>query len=78
MGCMKLLTIVSGIHKLPSYLLLNFMFQATGEGLLVVFNPISGTTIGERGGIIPLGYQLSQALLMHHPDEHYLKVCTVL
>lgn len=53
-----------------------FFSKVTGEGILVVFNPISGTTIGERGGVIPLGYQLSQALLMHHQDEQYLKVCT--
>nr|XP_045605093.1 ER membrane protein complex subunit 1-like [Procambarus clarkii] len=47
--------------------------RVTGEGLLVVFNPISGTAVGDRGDVIPLGYQLSQALLMHHADEQYLK-----
>ncbi|XP_042220933.1 ER membrane protein complex subunit 1-like [Homarus americanus] len=47
--------------------------RVTGEGLLVVFNPISGTAIGDRGGVIPLGYQLTQALPMHHADEQYLK-----
>ncbi|XP_069188557.1 ER membrane protein complex subunit 1 isoform X1 [Procambarus clarkii] len=47
--------------------------KVTGEGLLVVFNPISGTAVGDRGDVIPLGYQLSQALLMHHADEQYLK-----
>ncbi|XP_071519116.1 ER membrane protein complex subunit 1 [Panulirus ornatus] len=46
--------------------------KVTGEGLLVVFNPISGTAIGDSG-IIPLGYQLMQGLLMHHADEQYLK-----
>lgn len=42
--------------------------------MLVVFNPISGVGIGDRGGIIPLGYQLTQTLLMQHTDEQYLKV----
>lgn len=46
----------------------------TGEGFLVLFNPISGTTTGERGGVVPLGYHLAQAFLMHYPDDQYLKV----
>ena len=41
---------------------------------MVLFNPISGTTIGERGGVVPLSYHLAQAFLMHYPDEQYLKV----
>ncbi|XP_047502304.1 ER membrane protein complex subunit 1-like [Penaeus chinensis] len=47
--------------------------RVTGEGMLIVFNPISGIGIGDRGGIIPLGYQLTQTLLMQHADEQYLK-----
>lgn len=47
--------------------------RVTGEGLLVVFNPISGTAVGDRGDVIPLGYHLTQAVLMHHADEQYLK-----
>nr|XP_053639999.1 ER membrane protein complex subunit 1-like isoform X1 [Cherax quadricarinatus] len=47
--------------------------KVTGEGLLVVFNPISGTAVGDRGDVIPLGYHLTQAVLMHHADEQYLK-----
>ena len=51
-----------------------FVLQVTGEGLLVVFNPISGVSVEERGGIINLGYHLTQAFLMQHADEQYLKV----
>ncbi|XP_050691412.1 ER membrane protein complex subunit 1-like [Eriocheir sinensis] len=47
--------------------------KVTGEGFLVLFNPISGTTTGERGGVVPLGYHLAQAFLMHYPDDQYLK-----
>ncbi|XP_066948980.1 ER membrane protein complex subunit 1 [Macrobrachium rosenbergii] len=47
--------------------------KVTGEGLLVVFNPISGVSVDERGVIISLGYHLTQAFLMHQSDEQYLK-----
>lgn len=54
------------------------VLQVTGEGVLVAFNPITGEGVGEGGGVMPLGYTLIQALLLHHPDHQYLKVgwCT--
>lgn len=50
------------------------VLQVTGEGILVAFNPITGEGVGEGGGVMPLGYTLIQALLLHHPDHQYLKV----
>ncbi|RXG60032.1 ER membrane protein complex subunit 1 [Armadillidium vulgare] len=47
--------------------------KVTGEGLLLVFNPLTGEGLGENGGVIPLGYQILQASLLQHMDENYIK-----
>ncbi|KAK7083530.1 DUF1620 superfamily [Halocaridina rubra] len=47
--------------------------KVTGEGMLVVFNPISGLLVGDRGGVINIGYHLAQVVVLHHADEQYLK-----
>ncbi|KAL7641497.1 UNVERIFIED_CONTAM: hypothetical protein RMT77_007368 [Armadillidium vulgare] len=47
--------------------------SVTGEGLLLVFNPLTGEGLGENGGVIPLGYQILQASLLQHMDENYIK-----
>ncbi|KAK3852368.1 hypothetical protein Pcinc_041045 [Petrolisthes cinctipes] len=47
--------------------------RETGEGVLVAFNPNTGEGVGDRGGVMTLGYTIIQALLLHHPDHQYLK-----
>lgn len=40
---------------------------------MLVFNPLTGEGVGEKGGIIPLGYHLLQASILQQMNEDYIK-----
>ena len=53
----------------------NFLIvhQVTGEGVLFVFNPITGQPLAEPDGLIRLGYKVKQSLLLHEGNKESLR-----
>lgn len=47
--------------------------QVTGEGVLFVFNPITGQPLAEPDGLIRLGYKVKQSLLLHESNKESLR-----
>ncbi|XP_076040041.1 ER membrane protein complex subunit 1 [Oratosquilla oratoria] len=47
--------------------------RVTGEGLLFVFEPITGLGVGENNGVVSLGYKLFHVSLLQYTDDKFLK-----
>jgi hypothetical protein len=47
--------------------------QVTGEGVLFVFNPITGQPLADPDGLIRLGYKVKQSLLLHESNKESLR-----
>jgi len=45
----------------------------TGEGVLYVFNPITGQPLAEPSGLIRLGYKVKQSFLLHESNKESLR-----
>jgi hypothetical protein len=64
-----LLSIVS-VNYLADFLI---VFQGTGEGVLFVFNPITGQPLAGPDGLIRLGYKVKQSFLLHEGNKESLR-----
>jgi len=53
----------------------NFLIvhQVTGEGVLFVFNPITGQPLADTDGLIRLGYKVKQSMLLHESNKESLR-----
>lgn len=49
------------------------VFQVTDEGMLFVFNPITGQPLTEPDGLIRLGYKVKQSFLLHEGNTESLR-----
>lgn len=47
--------------------------QVTGEGVLFVFNPITGQPLAEPDGLIRLGYKVKQSMLLHESNKESVR-----
>lgn len=45
----------------------------TDEGVLFVFNPITGQPLAEPDGLIRLGYKVKQSCLLHEANKEALR-----
>jgi hypothetical protein len=49
------------------------VFQVTDEGVLFVFNPITGQPLAESDGLISHGYKVKQSFLLHEGGKESLR-----
>lgn len=57
----------------PAQCALLLRHKVTGEGVLFVFNPITGQPLAEPGGLIKLGYKVKQTFLLNQPNKEFLR-----
>jgi hypothetical protein len=49
------------------------VFQVTDEGVLFVFNPITGQPLAEPDGLLSLGYRVKQSFLLNEGGKESLR-----
>lgn len=57
----------------PAQCALLLKHKVTGEGVLFVFNPITGQPLAETDGLIRLGYKVKQSMLLHESNKESLR-----
>lgn len=54
---------------------LNPLIQETGEGVVFIFNPITGQPLD---GLVKLGYRIKQSMLLHLTTDDFLRGILIL
>ncbi|KAJ9575487.1 hypothetical protein L9F63_007645 [Diploptera punctata] len=57
----------------PAQCALLLRHKMTNEGMLFVFNPITGHPLAENNGLIRLGYKVKQTFLLHEANRQFLR-----
>ena len=67
------------VSEMCSHPPLSLMCQVTGQGLVFVFNPITGKPVKNMppGGEV-INYDVKQVMLLSQMDDHYLRPIVLL